>query len=320
MANTIPENVDFNSFGDNIISVAKDIKAFTAHMEGVDVSDAVSQVKKIVELAKSLKGVAGNFDAFEKSLKNLGSKSVSHFIQAFSGSHDKIKSATTKFVDAGKKAVRNKYKDFKEAGKYLVEGFAKGISENTFKAEAKAKAMAKAAEDAAKAELQEHSPSRVFYGIGDFAGIAFVNALGDYVSKAYDAGSGLASSATSGLNFAMAKMQSVIDGGMDVQPTITPVLDLSNVSDGVGRIGSMFRLQPSIGLLSNVGTISAAMNSRNQNGTDDVVSAINRLGRALGNMPSGDTSNVGDVSYDDGSEIADAVKTLVRAARVERRT
>ncbi len=53
-----------------------------------------------------------------------------------------------------------------QAGAYLVEGFANGITENTFMAEAKARAMARAAADAAEDELDEHSPSRVGYHIG----------------------------------------------------------------------------------------------------------------------------------------------------------
>ena len=42
-------------------------------------------------------------------------------------------------------AIRNKYTDFYNAGKYLVEGFADGITANTYLAEARARAMAAAA-------------------------------------------------------------------------------------------------------------------------------------------------------------------------------
>ena len=77
-------------------------------------------------------------------------------------------------------------------------------------------------------------------------------------------------------------------------------------------------MNPSVGVLSNVGTINTMMNNR-QNGTNtDVVSAINDLRKSLGNA-SNNTYNINGVTYDDGSNISDAVKTLVRAARVERR-
>ena len=63
---------------------------------------------------------------------------------------------------------------YKRQGSYLVDGFCNGISENTWKAEAKARAMAAAAAEAAEDELDEHSPSKRFYGIGNFAGISCV--------------------------------------------------------------------------------------------------------------------------------------------------
>ena len=50
---------------------------------------------------------------------------------------------------------------------------------------------------------------------------------------------------------------------------------------------------------------------------DEVVSAINQLGS---NLPNGDTYNINGITYDDGSNISDAVSTLIRAAIVERRS
>ena len=80
----------------------------------------------------------------------------------------------------------------------------------------------------------------------------------------------------------------------------------------------MLSMNPSVGVLSNIGAISSMMNA-NQNGTnDDVVSAIKDLGKSLSGM-SGDTYNVNGVTYDDGSNITNAVKSIVRAAKVERR-
>ena len=78
-------------------------------------------------------------------------------------------------------------------------------------------------------------------------------------------------------------------------------------------------MTPSIGVMSNIGAISSMMNRNQNRGNDDVVSAIDALSKRLGNT-SGDTYNINGVTYDDGSNITDAVKTIVRAARIERRT
>lgn len=133
-------------------------------------------------------------------------------------------------------AIRNKYTDFYNAGKYLVEGFADGITANTYLAEARARAMAAAAARAAERELDEHSPSKVGYRIGDFFGLAFVNAILDYVDKSYKAGTNMAAAAKNGLSNAISKIREFVDGEMEVQPTIRPVLDLSEVRSGAGRL------------------------------------------------------------------------------------
>lgn len=133
-------------------------------------------------------------------------------------------------------AIRNKYTDFYNAGKYLVEGFADGITANTYLAEARARAMAAAAARAAERELDEHSPSKVGYRIGDFFGFAFVNAISDYADKSYKAGTNMAAAAKNGLSNAISKIREFVDGEMEVQPTIRPVLDLSEVRSGAGRL------------------------------------------------------------------------------------
>lgn len=133
-------------------------------------------------------------------------------------------------------AIRNKYTDFYNAGKYLVEGFADGITANTYLAEARARAMAAVAARAAERELDEHSPSKVGYRIGDFFGLAFVNAISDYADKSYKAGTNMAAAAKNGLSNAISKIREFVDGEMEVQPTIRPVLDLSEVRSGAGRL------------------------------------------------------------------------------------
>ena len=155
------------------------------------------------------------------------------------GIHSKDQTARDTFVQIVSGcliAIRNKYTDFYNAGKYLVEGFADGITANTYLAEARARAMAAAAARAAERELDEHSPSKVGYRIGDFFGLAFVNAISDYADKSYKAGTNMAAAAKNGLSNAISKIREFVDGEMEVQPTIRPVLDLSEVRSGAGRL------------------------------------------------------------------------------------
>lgn len=114
---------------------------------------------------------------------------------------------------------------------------------------------------------------------------------------------------------ALSGMNDLIDSDMDVTPTIRPVLDLTNVKAGAGKLNGLFT-DPSFTPLANLRAIGnvSARNSQNGN-SDEVVRAINRLGKSLNNV--GNTYNsVNGVTYDNGSEVSKAVETLVRAITV----
>lgn len=153
--------------------------------------------------------------------------------------------------------------EFYDAARDMVAGFANGISANTFLAEAKAAEMAAAAARAARRELDEHSPSKVGYEIGDFFGVAFVGAIGDYADKSYRAGAEMGSKARIGLTEAVSKISDYINSDIDAQPTIRPVLDLSNVQSGTRQINAMFSRTQAMSINANM---SRAHTSGNQNG------------------------------------------------------
>jgi len=101
-----------------------------------------------------------------------------------------------------------------------------------------------------------------------------------------------------------------------MNPTIRPVLDLSEVSEGAGYINSMFG-NPSMQMAANLNSISSSMNDR-ASSNSDIISAIDKLGRNLGNT-NGNTYNINGITYDDSNNINRAVQDLVRAIEVERR-
>lgn len=274
-----------------------------------------NSVKRIITIAtQTIKQSQSNF-------KNEGSTVIKRFVDGVNTTKNMITSSFLTVITASLSAIRGSYTGFYNAGAYIVSGLANGISDNTYKAKAKAQAMATAAKEAAEDALGINSPSRVFYAIGEFTGQGFVNALHDYGTKSYNAGSEIADSARSGLSNAIGRITDLINSDMETQPTIRPVLDLSNVQSGVGSLNNMLNLNPSVGVMANVGAINSMMNQRNQNGVNgDVVSAIDKLRGDLSNMGGGDTYTINGVTYDDGSNISDAVKSIVRAARIERRT
>ena len=203
---------------------------------GVRAKDVDARNTFINIISGCLTAIKNKYSEFQSA----GEQCMVKFIAGVRSKDADAKSAFTSGLGGAISGIRDYYGQFYDAGSYLVDGFAKGISENTYKAEAKARAMAAAAARAAEEELDEHSPSKVGYRIGDFFGVAFVNAIGDYTEKAYKAGSGMAKAARTGLGNAISKVKDFIDSDIDTQPTIRPVLDLSNVEAGTSRLNAMF--------------------------------------------------------------------------------
>lgn len=258
-------------------------------------------------MLKALKSKKGDF-------KEVGGNFASQLSKGFKS--DKINSKCEKICKAAVKKL-NEYKDdFYNAGKNLVLGFANGITDNTFMAEARAAAMAQASLDKAKKTLDEHSPSKEFYKIGKFAVLGFVNSFSDNMKLVNKSGSNLARQSMDGMGKAMNQIGDVIMNGIDPNPTIRPVVDLSNIQNGVGAINGMFNDTA----LGNLGGISASINRKIQNGSNaNVIDAIKDLKRAVSNI-SGDNYSINGVTYDDGSNIADAIRTIAHAAKIERRS
>ena len=327
-------------------SAIKTVQTVVKDFDSKSITSVSTSIDKLVKSLKSMSKISeSTVKGFSSAIKTLGQSNVTALIEAFTYSEVKLKSAGEQAIkrlveginsqkDETSKAFKNlkdiiskapgeikEYKDdFYKAGSHLVTGFVNGIGDNTYKAKAKALAMAKAAKLAAEKELDINSPSKVFYAIGSFVTQGFVNALSDGERDVYSASGSMAESARKGIHASIGKVVDLMNSNMDTQPTIRPVLDLSDIESGVGSINTMFNNGPSLGVAANLKAINSGMNSRSQNGANyDVVAAINKLGRNLGNV-SGDTYNINGVSYDEESGLADAVRTIIRAAKVERRS
>lgn len=176
-------------------------------------------------------------------------------------------------------------------------------------------ALGQAAVRGEKDGQKSHSPSKLTIQAGKWLGEGLIIGMSSMESKTYNAGKSMGETAFDSIRSALSGINNLIDSDMDVTPTIRPVLDLTNVKTGAGKLNDLFT-DPSFTPLANlraIGNISAR-NSQNGN-SDEVVRAINKLGKSLNNV--GNTYNsVNGVTYDNGSEVSKAVETLVRAVTV----
>lgn len=256
----------------------------TNFISGIRTGDASARSAFVAIVSGCLTAIRNKFYEFN----TVGQTTMTNLIAGIRTKNQLAKDAFIQIVNSCLTAIRNKYTDFYNAGKYLVEGFAAGITANTYMAEARARAMARAAAAAAEAELDINSPSKVGYRIGGFFGMGFVNSLIDYTDKSYDAGASVAKSAKEGLRNAVSKIGDFIENGIDSQPTIRPLLDLSDVTEGAGRLSALLSRNQAMkisagmehegtGIVQNGGTTPTSGNNYNFTQNNYSPKALSRI-------------------------------------------
>ena len=329
--------------GDKLGGFAKSIATFCKNLP--EASKVTSATKSLKNVASAINDIgdtkASVLGDISDALAELGQNGIKSFVEKFtsSGTATDVTNAAKGIVDtaisgveskenAFKKAVtgiasnvakglKDSYQSFYDAGSYLVSGFAAGISENTFKAEAKATAMAKAAAKAAEEALDINSPSKVFRAIGTAVPEGFAQGIGKLGNMVTNAAIAMTDGAKTTVTKAVSGIADSIGNDMNAQPTIRPVLDLTDIQNGAKSIGGLFN-GAMVGVSANVGAISSSMNGRTQLGNDDIISAIDKLRKDIGNIKH-DSYSFGDITIGDDREVQNAVQTLVRAVKIGKR-
>lgn len=251
--------------------------------------------------------------------ENAGSSAMIVFKKGISNKSGEVASAAGTVADDGADAMSKYNNRYYNIGVNLVEGFARGIRDRAYKATNAARQMAKNTETITKKVLDEHSPSKVFLRIGRYLaeGLAIGVARGS--SKVYASVSDLSNTVVDKAGTVMSMISDALNLDFDYEPTITPVVDMGNVTSSMDAINNMLNKNPQIFTGLRSGSVDALLERRNnQNGNSDVIEAIDRLSKRINQTP-GNTYNVNGITYDDGSNIASVVEQLVRAAVVERR-
>lgn len=272
------------------------------------------------------KAVTSVLNKMIQTIKGYSSKASSAMKAVTAGMANGIISGKSMIANNVKNAVKagvteaRSYRDaFYGAGAYLVRGLANGISDNDYIVKAKAKAMARAATRAAQKELDEHSPSKVFYKIGKYIPMGMVKGIDAYASRAKDSSKSMARSAVDGASYALAALTDMINGDIDMSPTIRPVVDMSSVNASARDMNQLLGGNINLGLSAQLNAINSRMRSRNQNtGNADVISAIAGLRKEISGI-SKPTYQIDGITYDDNSSISSAIETLVGAVITERR-
>lgn len=306
-----------SNFGGQLEAFGTSMKNLSDTLSGVKFSyydSAATALNTITEAVTSFD--VSRLNSVVTSIGSLGTKASTAFTTNVEQSE--IKNAFDAPLNKAVSSVRSCMSKFYNAGSYLVTGFVNGIRDNIYRAKLAAIKMANDTELAARSELHINSPSKVFRKIGAGVPEGFAQGIERFSYLGTRAVESMSNDAIDSTSKVLSNINAVLTDDVNTQPMIRPVVDLSNVESSSDAISNMLAMDPTVSAFSNVRSISAMMN-RNQNGAnDDVVSAIKDLGKTIGKA-SGDTYQINGITYDSGSEVSEAIQTLIRASIIEGR-
>lgn len=208
--------------------------------------------------------LTGGIDLFKEAGKKIMDSGL---IQSIKDAFEDAKQAIKDLIDNAKEAITGKVKEWTTAGKNLIEGFISGIKEKASSVVNAAKGVVSDALEGAKKLLGIHSPSKEFAKIGRYSDEGIIVGLKSYAGKVADAAGDVGKGAVSAMTDVISGISDSINNEMDSEPTIRPVLDLSNVESGSRRINAMFSRAQAM-------TVNAEMNrSGSSNGSEDETSS-----------------------------------------------
>lgn len=300
-----------SSFSDSKTTAATAVNALIANLKSA-ITTSESQLKsKFEEAAK--KGLEG-LTSKKSDFKTAGEDLMKSFNSGVSGQTSTVKNQFSTLLSNCVAAVRGYYSQFQSAGSYLAAGIANGIAANSGSASAAARNLAGNAATASARRLQERSPSKVGYKIGDYFGIGFTNGITDNIRSAGISSDALAESATTGLSNAVSKIASLIDSGMDMNPTIRPVLDLTEIQNGSAAMADLMSTLSGRPVEGTVSIAAKTANSMNRTAFAPEQQTANDAGKQT---PENTTNNF-YITGTDPRAIADEVDRKLQR-RVERK-
>ena len=147
------------------------------------------------------------------------------------------------------------YDDFKKIGEDICKGLAQGIAENQHLAVDAAEGMASDVNDIVEDTEQEGSPSKVMWNFGDYVSTGFANGISDNAKLATTAAERMAIGVNDQLSASAMSMSDAMNTVMssNLQPSIRPVMDYSNIQTGASNISSILGGQADVAAEINNG-------------------------------------------------------------------
>jgi len=220
----------------NKIDPATQVNNYITSLSGAD--DAVGVFSNSLD---QLAGMGLNADTYQQLL-DVGPAAqgfVDSLIKLGPDAINAINAADTDLRNISTTLANHAASYLYDAGIATTQGLVDGLKVKIPEAVKTAEDIATAIVKAIKKRLRIKSPSQVFAEIGGYSVEGFAQGFSKSSGVVTDAIYGVSDDAKAAIKKSMSGISEAVSASIDPNPTITPVLDLSQIQAGASRIGSL---------------------------------------------------------------------------------
>jgi hypothetical protein len=233
------------------------LKIVVAFLDGV-----ANNIGKVVASATNL--AIKFLEAIEKERPKLIQKGIDYIIGFINGVADAIRGNSAKLAEAGVNLATA-----------MIEGMIRGLGAGVAKVVSKAVDLAKSAFNAAKNALGISSPSKKMFELGEFFALGLANGVGASTGLVENSVEAMGNSALERMRTTLSRLPDIIQENLNTDPTIRPILDLSDVKSNAGQIGTLLNNAASLRSASLAARAISANQTENVDpATDQPVPAV----------------------------------------------
>jgi hypothetical protein len=252
---------------------------------GANIGDFIEAVRDAMNEADELTGGA---DVIAEWFSN-GEDLTKALARGIIAEKDSVENAGERVSRSGISGIRGTKDDWHSVGENLSNALAQGIRSGRSNAVDAAVSVAVSAYNAAKSALQINSPSKLFVKLGQGIDEGFIVGMermsGDVADTSTLVATGIVNAAKDPLDY----LADLMSGDIIDDPTITPVLDLSEIQNGTNSLNGLFgnrsfSLASANGIRFEANRLEAMNKLETASTNADVVAALGLLRGDVNNL------------------------------------
>lgn len=182
-----------------------------------------------------IKGIDEMSEEFSKSATGI----VETYSAGLISKRDLVRSSGMAMALAAYNGARAYTDDFYDLGRDAADGYARGIKSKAEDVADEARTMVEDGIKAAQRAQDSASPSKIYRGLGGDGGTGYALGFKDSVGVVVAAVEDTGYAGIKAMQNTIGRIHDLIGTDMDLNPTITPVIDLSEMSTGISMANGM---------------------------------------------------------------------------------